>query len=98
MDNKQFLILVTKLDDIKKQCINCTNKSSAKPNTVTTKTRKANSDDFKKYVISNTDMTAIDLLKILFLERLEEKTGWGRNQIKEIFMDSINECLALKKK
>lgn len=30
-------------------------------------------------------------VQYIFFRKLEEKTGWGRNDIKRIFTDSVNE-------
>lgn len=35
----------------------------------------------------------IQRIEEIFLEKLKEKTGWGRNQIIKIFKESIKEAL-----
>lgn len=35
----------------------------------------------------------IKKLELIFIDKLQEKTNWGRNQIAVVFKDSVNEML-----
>jgi len=35
----------------------------------------------------------LDLVEKLFYTKLEKKTGWGRNEIKQAFRDSVTEAV-----
>ena len=78
MDNKQFEGILVKIEDMKKTL------GKIEENT---RTKDLNGDWVWSERIPTTEDT-ISNIKDKFFKRLDSKTGWGKNEIKQAFLES----------